>query len=82
MLEEYPGTKLALVLTTSVAGPRNERVIARNQSVKKIAQKYAHPVIDLYSASLEYAGMHWDDGVHFFEEGYEGLARKLLEALA
>jgi hypothetical protein len=50
--------------------------------VKKIAQKHALPIIDLYSASLEYAGMHWDDGVHFFEEGYEGLARKLLEALA
>ena len=50
--------------------------------MKKIAQKHALPIIDLYSASLEYAGMHWDDGVHFFEEGYEGLARKLLEALA
>ncbi len=81
LLEEYRGTKLALILTTCVIGERNNRVTARNNSVKEIAQKYGLPVIDLYSVSMGCSGLHWDDGVHFYDEGYERLAHRLLESL-
>lgn len=36
LLEEYEGTPLVLALSTSVAGEFNERVIVRNETVKKI----------------------------------------------
>lgn len=81
LMEEFQGTPLALVLTTSVAGQRNERVIARNGVAKQIAEIYGLPVIDLYSASVEYAGLRTDDGVHYTQEGYEKLAEKLLESV-
>ena len=79
LMEEYRDIPIALVLTTSVADSDNERVIARNESVKVIAEKYNLPVIDLYSVSVQYGKMHSADGVHYTEEGYEKLAQKLLE---
>lgn len=68
-------------MTTSIAGLCNERVIARNGVVKQIAEIYGLPVIDLYSASVEYAGLRADDGVHYTQEGYEKLAGRLLESV-
>lgn len=81
LLEEYAGTPLALVLTTSVAGERNERVIVRNEVVKKIAVKYSLPVIDLYASSVECFELYANDGIHFKEEGYAKLAEKFLESI-
>lgn len=80
LLEEYRCTTVALVLTTYVAGPRNERVLARNSVVREIAEKYGLPVVDLYETALENKDMI-SDGVHFTAEGYEKLAEKLLEAV-
>jgi len=77
--KEYPGTKIALVLTTSVVGERNERVIARNNVVRKIADKYSLPVIDMYKASIECFSFICDDGVHFKEAGYEKMAERLVK---
>ena len=82
LLEEFRDTSLALVLTTGVAGPRNERVLARNDAVRQIAKTYGLLVIDLYSVSLQYAGLRADDGVHYTQEGYEKLAERLVEAVS
>ena len=79
LMEEFRGTPLALVLTTSVAGPRNERVIARNDVVREIAEANMLPVIDLYTPSVEYVTLRSGDGVHYTPEGYEKLADRLLE---
>lgn len=81
-LKEYPETPLALILTTSTQNIRRERVILRNETVKKIAQKYALPIIDLYTPSVEYRALQCEDGVHFTEEGYEKFAEVILEEIA
>lgn len=81
LLEEYPGTPLVLALTTSVIGERNERVMTRNKVVQDIAVKYNLPVIDLYSASIEYFDLISSDGVHFTEEGYEKMAVRILDVI-
>ena len=81
LMEEYPDTPLALVLTTSVDSPRNARVIRRNETVQKIAEKYNLPVIDLYAPSVEYASLHSDDGIHFTDEANEKLAKIILESI-
>lgn len=80
LMEEYSDVPLALVLSTSVDGLFNERVMIRNETVKKIAEKYKLPVIDLYEPSVECADLH-SDGIHFTDEGYEKLARKILEVI-
>ena len=81
LLEEYEGTPLVLVLTTSVAGKLNKRVNVRNEIVKGIAAKYGLPVIDLYAASLKYFSFITADGVHFSEEGYQKLAKEFLNEI-
>lgn len=77
--DEYPETPLVLLLTTTTQNARKERVLLRNEAVKKIAQKYALPLIDLYTPSVEYSALQCEDGVHFTEEGYEKLAAVILK---
>lgn len=80
LLSEFEGKKIFLVLTTSVAdSDREKRVKARNKAVCELAEKYALPVIDLYSTSVEYANFRIDDGVHFTSDGYRKFAAKILE---
>lgn len=81
LLKEYEDTTLVLLLTTGVADARNERVLVRNECVKEIAKKYNLPMIDLYAASVEYANLHVEDGVHFTDRGYEQLTKSLLEEM-
>lgn len=78
LLQEFHGTAIALVLTTCVIGERNQRVIARNSVVKRLAEKYELPVIDLYEVSEKYLKLISDDGVHFTQKGYEKLADGIL----
>ena len=78
LLEEYKGTQLILALSTSIVGDWNKRVIVRNETVKKIAEKYHLPIIDLYAASVKYFSLISEDGIHFTEAGYQKLAEKFL----
>lgn len=80
LLSEFEGKKIFLVLTTSVAdSDREKRVKARNKSVCELAEKYALPVIDLYSTSVKYKNFRIDDGVHYISDGYRKFAAKILE---
>lgn len=79
LIEEFDKTKMALVLTTSTTKMDNERIIRRNEVVEMLAEKYRLSVIDLHSVSMECKDMFYD-GVHFNEEGYVRLAKKLLES--
>lgn len=81
LLAEFKDTSLALVLTTSIAGPLNERVIARNKAVCQIAGGYRIPIIDLYAPSAAFAGYRKSDGVHYTEEGYDKLAGSLVNSI-
>lgn len=80
ILEEYKGIPLVLVMTTFVADvERNERVIARNEKVRSIAEKYGLDTVDLYSVSQSMKEHMRSDGVHFASEGSEAFAAALVE---
>lgn len=82
LLKEFENTSVLVALTTHIAdAERNKRVICRNNMAKEIADKYKLPVIDLYTASYESAGLLSDDGVHFMPEGYELLAGKIIQTI-
>ena len=83
LLEEFPDTPIALVLTTYVNSEvRAERVIARNNAVKEVAEKYSLPVIDLYTVSKDHADLLTPDNVHFTQVGYELLADAMIAGVA
>lgn len=77
------GKPLYVVLTTDdIKHPKqNERAAARNEIAKALAQKYNLPVIDLHTVAVNNAEYHRPDGVHFEPEGYELLARCILESI-
>lgn len=79
--ERFPQTPLCPVLTTHVTdAQRNERVLARNHEVQKIAEKYNLSVIDLYTPSFQAVDLILD-GVHFKDEGNKLLAEVLVNAV-
>lgn len=83
LIDEFKSIPLILVLTTHVGSEeREKRVIARNNVVLRIAEKYNLQVIDLYSEALK-QHEHLDEyGVHFAEEGNISLAGKIINDLA
>lgn len=82
LLEEFPNTPLVLLLTTHVADEmRDSRVQVRNDAVLALAQNYRLPVIDLYTLTKNHAHLLSPDGVHFSDEGYQVIAREILEKL-
>lgn len=79
LLKEFENTPLFLVLTTHVANPeRDARVVVRNRVVLEIAKKYGLPTIDLYAIVKEHHDL-FTDGVHLNAEGYDLLAKALVE---
>lgn len=60
---------------------RKETILARNEIAKDLAQKYNLPVIDLHTVAVNNAEYHHQDGVHFTHEGYEFLAKYILERI-
>lgn len=81
MMDQFKGTPIHIVLSTFIAKKDVERVMARNQSVCELAEKYQLPVIDLYSISKDAQTLLLDDGVHFTEEGYQILAAEVVKKL-
>ena len=83
LMKEFENTPIALVLTTAVADEeRNARVNVRNAEVRKIAEKYGLPVIDLYPVAVKCGEDEMrPGGVHFSPEGYQILARCILDDL-
>ena len=79
LLKEFENTPLFLVLTTHVANPeRDARVVVRNRVVSELSKKYHLPTIDFYSIIKEHEAL-FTDGVHLTGEGYDLLARNLVE---
>ena len=71
-----------LLTTTDIVNPeRSARVPVRNQVAESLAKKYGLPVIDLYTVSAENQALHSPDGVHFTEEGYTLMAKRILESI-
>ena len=76
--KRFPTAKLALVTSTAVLDKgeerqidavKNERVIAMNEAVWRIAEKYGLPVDDLYPTSVANPDWRTTDGYHFNETG-------------
>lgn len=80
---------LYLVLTTpvrerddlSVFAERNQRVLARNETVLRIAAERNLPVIDLYHPLENRPELYSPDGVHLNADGYRLLADTILQNL-
>ncbi|MBR7133283.1 MAG: SGNH/GDSL hydrolase family protein [Clostridia bacterium] len=83
LINEFPSTPIAAVLTTFVTNPdyHNDRVLVRNELASEIARKKNIPVIDLYSVSHKNKDLLLGDGVHFSCEGYGELAKAVLAEL-
>ncbi len=80
LTDEFKGTPLVLLLTTSVADPeRDKRVTERNRVVSELASKYSLSVIDLYSITKSDSELLSSDGVHLTPEGYQLLADELVK---
>jgi len=79
LVAHFKEIPVVLLLSTSVAKEeRDRRVVARNKVVMELAQQYNLPVIDLYTVTA--ANKHLlSDGVHFVQEGYEIIAKELVE---
>ena len=83
LIKEFPDTPIFLALTTAVKDEAREiRVCKRNEEVMKIAREYSLEIIDLHSVSAAAPELLANDGVHFTKEGYQALARKILEAIS
>ena len=80
--EQFPGTPVAVVLSTYIAKERDlSRVIARNRVARELAEKYALPVIDLYSVAEQAKEHLKEDGVHFTADGYRILAKAVTDGV-
>lgn len=78
IIENLPDTKLVLLSLTSMGknwGRNNVKAIRNNVEIKRIADKYGCPYVDLFSALLnketnEIYPEYTTDGVHLTDEGY------------
>ena len=79
LLAEFPGTPVFLALTTAVRSEkRTPRIIARNQAVLALGEKYHLPVIDLYSLVDQNRSLISQDGVHLTEDGYRHIGQEIV----
>ena len=82
-LKEKISVPLFLILSTDdLKHPgTNDRIIKRNKWVKRIAEEFSLPVIDLYEVAMKHNDLHTSDLIHFTSDGYTKLAEKILEEL-
>lgn len=81
LLNDYPKAELKLVLTTYTKRSCDNLKIVneRNHAVRSIASKHGLEIIDLYAVSYKCQDMLSADGVHMSEDGYNILAKSILE---
>lgn len=81
-LQKELSAPVVIVLTTRVSDPeRIKRVIKRNKAALDIAERTGCKVIDLFSASEQFAEYQAADGVHYIPEGCCLLAEFLVKEL-
>jgi lysophospholipase L1-like esterase len=82
--ESAPGARLIWASTTPVrkdwegkdAGPRNDRIQARNAIARTLSDREKIPVDDLHALMSSHADLHTDD-VHFSKEGSALMAERV-----
>ena len=75
------GKPIYILLTTNYLSDEKKAQIvkARNEIAKDLAIKHHIPTIDLYSVSINHTEYYVPDCVHFNDNGYEVMARLILE---
>ena len=81
LIEEFPDTPIYIALTTAITDPWDCRVKIRNESAKKVAEKYGLTVIDLYSPTDANRHLITPDKIHLTEQGYELVAKTILDTI-
>jgi len=83
LLNKFCDVPVMPVLTTFVTNEMyyNDRVIVRNEIVKKLATAKNLNIIDLYTVSEINKNLLCGDGVHFVDSGYEALANEVLKII-
>lgn len=84
-----PQAKLYLVLSTPVTeyqkpevlAEKNQIVLARNETVRRLAEELALPTIDLYDVVCGKPELSAGDGYHYNGEGYRALAEAIVGAI-
>ena len=85
LLEKCPETKLVLGLSTPISdgehterlGEKNDVVVARNEAVRRIAERYGLPVNDSYALVLGIPEIRATDSYHYLEPGYRRIAEQM-----
>lgn len=77
------GKPVYVLLSTDVLhdSAQNQTVDTRNQIAAALAQKHNLPCIDLHAVAVSHPDCHVPDGIHFTDDGYKLLARRILEHL-
>ena len=77
------GKPVYVLLSTDVLhdSAQNQTVDTRNQIAAALAQKHSLPCIDLHAVAVSHPDCHVPDGIHFTDDGYKLLARRILEHL-
>lgn len=82
---EFPDTPIFALLTTDIteaySAERVGRTKVRNEFARKEAEKRGIKIIDLYSITKGKNELHTKEGIHFLPEGYEMIAKKIIEDL-
>ncbi len=89
LLESCPGSRLILALSTPITRPghpeeidgKNKVVLARNEAVRRIAERFSLPVNDLYGEVAGRAEIRSADGYHYNEEGWAVIGKAVARAV-
>ena len=85
----FPTTPIVLALSTPITqngdpetyADSNAAVLEKNAAVVRIAEKFALPVHDLYTAVAGKANLRSTDGYHYNGEGYEVLGSLVADGI-
>ncbi len=78
----FPDAKFIMATTTHMMDDEyNRSSLLRNERAMKLAAKYELAVDDLYPVGAEHPELHCEDRVHFTDEGWAVLAKKVTEAI-
>lgn len=79
--ELFKTAKFYILLSTFTKTDVNEQTVLRNAAVLRIAKKLGVETVDLYEVSKSNQNTISSDNVHFTPEGYEILAKTILEKM-
>ena len=78
----FPEARIIMATTTHMMDENyNNQSLARNERARKLAEKYDLAVDDLYAVGAKNPKLHCEDRIHFTDEGWEEIAKKVAESI-